>query len=273
MATGNWRAVAPGATVVQIDADAAELGRNYPGTCGVLGDAKLALAALVERLPARRNKTWLKRATALRHQWQDEVAPLRASTASPITVERLCNELEDALPENAMLVADTGHSGIWTGTHIHLNSRDQGYLRAAGSLGWSFPAALGAKAALNDRPVICFCGDGAFYYHLAELETARRWNIPVTVVINNNSAFGQDIAGVRAAYKGRNGRANDLTHFTPVDFAKVAQSFGCRGVRIEDPALLGDAIKAGIASNEPNVIDVVTDPEPRAPAAWIPPAD
>jgi len=272
MTTGDWRVVRPDAAIVQIDADAAELGRNFPGACGLLGDAGLALAALESRLADRDRSAWTDRAMGLRRAWFEEVEPLRSSSASPVTVERLCRELETALPQNALLVADTGYSGIWTGTHVGLNHPGQSYIRAAGSLGWSFPAALGAQAALPDRPVVCFCGDGGFFYHLPELETARRWNIPVTVVVNNNGAFGHDIAGVRAAYGGRNGRAEDLTHFEPVDFSRVAESFGCRGVRVEDPEAIGDAIRDGIASGVPSVIDVATDPEPRAPAAWYPPA-
>ena len=271
MSTGNWRSPAPGASIVQIDADAAELGRNFTGVMGICGDAKLALRDLVAALPQREDKQWIARTGAQRAAWESEVEPLSASNARPTTVERLCRELEHALPEDAVLVADTGHSGIWTGTHIKLNGSGQSFLRAAGSLGWGFPAAIGAQCALPDRPVVCFCGDGAFYYHLPELETARRWNIPVTVVVNNNSAFGQDIAGVRAVYGGDNGRAEDLTHFEPVDFARVTDAFGCRGIRVDDPSQLAEALETGIEADEPTVIDVATDPEPRAPGAWMPP--
>ena len=271
MSTGNWRSPRPEATIIQIDADASELGRNFPAVTGIYADAKLALRDLVAVLPRLDVGQWVTHTRELRRAWENEVEPLSISQTKPITVERLCRELERALPEDAMLVADTGYSGIWTGTHIKLNGRGQSYLRAAGSLGWGFPAAIGAQCALPERAVVCFCGDGGFYYHLPELETARRWNIPVTVVVNNNSALGQDITGVRAAYGGSNGRAEDLTHFEPVDFARVADAFGCRGIRVDDPSELAEAIKTGIAANEPTVIDVATDPEPRAPAAWMPP--
>ena len=273
MTTGNWRAPKSGTPIVQIDADHAELGRNFAGTLGICGDPQMALAALVSRLEERSDRSWVARTHALRREWESEIEPLSTSTAKPVTVERLCRELEKALPQDVVLIADTGYSGIWTGTCVGLNGRGQGYLRAAGSLGWSFPAAIGAQCALRERPVVCFCGDGGFYYHLSELETARRWNIPVTVVVNNNSAFGQDIAGVSAVYAGDNGRADDLTHYKPVNFAKVSEAFGCRGARIEDPADLEAALREGIAANEPTVIDVETDPLPRAPAAWMPPAD
>ena len=271
MATGNWRAPHPEAAIVQIDADPAEIGRNFPGVTGICGDPGLVLRDLVELLRSDRGRDWIERTHALRRQWLEEVEPRSVSEARPTTVERLCREIERALPEDALLVADTGYSGIWTGTHIKLNGCGQDYLRAAGSLGWGFPAAIGAQCALPGRPVVCFCGDGGFYYHLSELETARRWNLPVTVIVNNNASLGQDISGVREVYGAETGRAEDLTHFEPVDFAEVAKAFGCHGIRVEEPGSLADAITNGIASNQPTVIDVVTDPEPRAPDAWFPP--
>ncbi len=135
-----------------------------------------------------------------------------------------------------MLVADTGYSGIWTGTMIDLNGAGQTYLRAAGSLGWAFPASLGAQCAAGPRKVVCFTGDGGFYYHLAELETARRCRIPATIVINNNSGFGQNLTGVRRISGNRPGRGEELIRFGPTDFTEVAKSFGVRGIRVEQPA-------------------------------------
>ncbi len=270
MSTGNWRSVAKEASIIQIDADTDELGRNFTGVTGIYGDPKFVLRDLIAALPRLQLDDWLAYTQGIRRNWEAEVEPLLVSDNKPITVERLCRELEKALPENAALVADTGYSGIWTGTLINLNGSGQRYLRAAGSLGWGFPAAIGAQCALSDRPVVCFCGDGGFYYHLSELETAKRWQIPVTVIVNNNSALGQNISGVLAAYGGSNGRFQDLTQFEEINFAKVAEAFGCTGIRVEEPGELAKAIKVGIEAKEPVVIDVVTDPEPRAPAAWMP---
>src|SRR5207237_5412851 len=129
--------------------------------------------------------------------WPGSMTPLVEKNNAPIAVERLCAEITRALPADGILVADTGYSGIWTGTMIDLNGAGQTYQRAAGSLGWAFPASLGATCAAGPRKVVCFTGDGGFYYHLAELETARRCNIPVTVIVNNNSGFGQNLTGVR----------------------------------------------------------------------------
>jgi acetolactate synthase-1/2/3 large subunit len=154
---------------------------------------------------------------------------------------------------------------------IDLNAAGQTYLRAAGSLGWAFAAALGAKCAAGPRKVICFTGDGGFYYHLAELESARRYNIATVTVINNNSGFGQNLTGVRRISGNRPGRGEELIRFGPTDFTAVARSFGVRGIRVEQPDDIAPALAEALAANEPVVVDVVTDLEPRAPEAWSPP--
>jgi len=146
----------------------------------------------------------------------------------------------------------------------------QAYLRAAGSLGWSFPAAIGAKCACPDRSVLCFSGDGAIYDHLPELETARRLGLPLTLVINNNSGFGQGLPTVRRLEGNRPGRFEEIIRFGPTDFAAVAESFGVRGIRVEDPAAIAPALKDALAHPGPVVVDVVTDIETRAPEPWRP---
>src|SRR5439155_15031809 len=171
--TNNWKLPAPGTTVLQLDIDPAQIGRNYPATVGLLGDARGTLRRLVDSVDAAEPHTgWAQQAQSVVAEWRAEVAPLRSSDAVPIRPERICRELTDFLPHDAVVVSDTGHSGIWTGTMIDLMHASQRYIRCAGSLGWAFPAALGVKCALPDQPVFCFCGDGGFYYHLAELETA-----------------------------------------------------------------------------------------------------
>jgi len=195
---------------------------------------------------------------------------LAEKSTAPISVERLCAEVTRALPEDGILVADTGYSGIWTGTMIELNGIGQTYLRAAGSLGWSFPASLGAKCAAGARKVLCFTGDGGFYYHLAELESARRCGIAVTVVVNNNSGFGQNLTGVRRVAGNRPGRGEELIRFGPTDFTAVARSFGVRGIRVERPGEIAPALAEAMDADETVVVDVVTDLEPRAPEPWAP---
>jgi acetolactate synthase-1/2/3 large subunit len=121
--------------------------------------------------------------------------------------------------------------------------------------------------------VVLFTGDGAFYYHIAELETAARFGINVVVVVNNNTALNQEIPLWDNVYPGKtsaNARTEDLWSFNNTDFARVAEAFGCVGMRVEDPALLGETLKRAIGLNRPVVIDVVSDVKAFAPKGWTP---
>ena len=270
--TLNWTIPAIVTPIVQIDADPMELGRSYPNTTGLVGDPKATVARLVQVVGrASRDTGFADEAARIVADWRDSMMPLVEKNTAPVTVERLCVEITKALPPDGLLVADTGYSGIWTGTMVDLNGAGQTYLRAAGSLGWAFPASLGAQCAAGSRRVLCFTGDGGFYYHLAELESARRYQIPAVIVINNNSGFGQNLTGVHRISGNRPGRGEELIRFGPTDFTKVAASFGVRGIRVEEPGRIAAALAEALAANEPVVVDVVTDLEPRAPEAWSPP--
>ena len=271
--TNEWRVPSPGTPVIQIDIDPSELGRTYPAEVAMHGDAKATLRRMIEALePIGGRAEWVGRAQQLVQEWRDDVAPRTNSDAVPIIPERLCNEITKFLPADAMLVADTGHSGIWTGSMIDFNHSTQSFIRCAGSLGWGLSAAMGAKCALPDRPVLCFSGDGGFWYHIAELETAVRNNINVVTVINNNSALSQDQRGDERAYAGMDGgHPEELWQFSDTNFARVAESIGCFGIRVERPGDIQSALEQAFASGRPAVVDVVTDPlDSLAPVPWSP---
>jgi acetolactate synthase-1/2/3 large subunit len=228
------------------------------------------LAALIDAVgtPAR-DGGFLAEAQASLAAWRREVAPRLASDAVAIDPARLCAEITRALPADGILVADTGYSGIWTGTLIELEPT-QTYLRAAGSLGWAFPAALGAKCAAPGRKVVAWTGDGALYYHLPELETAKRRGIAVVLVVNNNSGFGQGWPNYLKQAGNRPKAAEQVLRFGPTDFAAVARQFGLKGIRVERPQDIAAALAEALASNETVVVDVATDIEARAPEPWTP---
>lgn len=273
--THYWKVPAPGALrIVQIDADPLEFHRSYAAEATVQADPKAALAALAAELGPRpaRDGAYLAWAQGVMEAWRAAVAPRLASDAVAIDPARLAAEITKALPPDGILVADTGYSGIWTGTLVDLEPT-QTYLRAAGSLGWAFPAALGAKLAAGAaRKVVCWSGDGALYYHLPELETARRRGIAVVLVVNNNSGFGQGWPNYLKQAGNRPVAAEQVLRFGPTDFAQVAQGFGVAGIRVERPAEIGPALARALAMDAPVVVDVATDIDCRAPAPWDPPA-
>ncbi len=263
MVTHFWNFPPTGTPVIQLDLDPSELGRNYPNVVSILGDVKVSLARMIEVAQPKSPdaaKAWTSRVQELVAKWRAENEPSRNSDAVPIRPERICKEISEALPPDGVLVSDTGHAGIWTSTMIDLKYPTQRYIRCAGSLGWGFPGALGVKCALPDKPVLCFTGDGGFYYHIGELETAARYNINVVVVVNNNGGLNQGLRSTTAAYGGKlRGRSDDVWRFTDRNFARIAEDFGCAGIRVEKPGEIRDAITRGLAMNKPVVIDVVSD--------------
>ena len=267
--TLDWSIPAAGTTVIQIDIDPSELGRSYPTKAAIQGDARASVRKLMEVLEPIGSRTeWINRVQELTRDWRDEVSPLVNSDATPIRPERLCKELTDWLPSDAVLVADTGHAGIWTGTMMDLQHPEQSFLRAAGSLGWAFPAALGAKCAVPERPVLCFTGDGGFWYHMQEMETALRYGINAIIVVNDNQSLNQEKRSNERLYAGQPGNSDELWYFRDVDLAKVAEAMGCFAIRVEQPSQIQSALEQAIASGRPAVLDVVTDVDGIAPPAW-----
>jgi len=185
--------------------------------------------------------------------------------------ERLSHELSNHLPDNAVVVSDTGHAGVWMAGWLDLKSPEQRLIRCAGSLGWGFPGGIGAQCALPDRPVVVFTGDGGLWYHVAELETAARWNVPLTVVVNNNHALNQEINIWTAAYGGElRGRHEELWRFDRTDIAAVSRGLGVPSVRVEHPEEVGPALDRAVDTNGPFLIEVITDTYAIAPKAVIP---
>jgi acetolactate synthase-1/2/3 large subunit len=271
--TNEWTVPRPGTPVIQIDIDGSELGRSYSNAVPLLGDAKVTLQQLIDIVKGKPGKkAWAERTQGIVAEWRKEVEPLRNSDAVPIRPERLCKEISDALPSNGIVVADTGYSGIWTGTMINLNHPGQSFIRAAGSLGWGFPAALGAKCGAPERPVVCFTGEGGFFYHLSELETASRCGINAVIVINNNHCLRQCLEGINKAYGDRPGKKEEMCMFKDLNFARIAEEMGCYGIRVERPGEISEALNKALASNRPAVVDVVTDVSCKAPSPWAPPA-
>lgn len=267
--TDNWKLPRPGTTVLQLDVEPSELGRNYPLEVGIMGDVKVSLGQLLDAVtPVSERPDWLPRVRELQRAWWEEASALTHSEAAPLRPERICHEVSEVLPDDGVVVVDTGHSAIWAGTTVRLTQPEQRFIRCAGTLGWAFPGAMGVQCALPERKVICITGDGGMYYHMAEFETAARNDIhTVTVVINNNS-FRQTKGDWEAAEEGGAQRARPLWVFGETDFARIAESMGCLGIRVEDPGQLRGALETALNADRPALIDVICDIDAAPIPAW-----
>ncbi len=247
--TGAWKYPKIGTRTIQLDINPDELGRNYPNAVSLCGDAKVTLRKMIAEpgQPAQRHD-WLAECRGYVADFWAESDPLRMSDDVPIRPERMARELGDWLPPDAVLVVDTFHAALWTAQMSRMRA-GQRYIRCAGSLGWAFPATLGAKAALPNTPVIGFAGDAGFYYHMAEMETAARCGLNAVMVVNNN-------------YSG--GVAESAAFERSVNFAKVAESMGCVGFRVEDAADIRGALDKALACGRPAIVEIICDAAIRA---------
>ena len=274
------RYVLPPASVpfIQLDVVAEEIGRSNRVDAGLWGDAAEGLRDLAAALggssgspPAR--APWLAEAAARMAKWREEAEPRYASDERPIHMARLIRELQRVMPAEGVLVVDGGFAAHWTGLLYDSPRAGRCYVanRGFASIGYGLPGAMGAqlaaRAELGDAPVVAITGDGGFNMVLGELETARRLKLGITLAIVNNAASGY-VKALQHSLFGGNYQSSDLSE---TDYAAVARALGCEGVRVEDPARLGAAFRAGMASREtPTVIDVVVT---RDPARMLPGVD
>ena len=273
MTTHFWQVPPIGRRAIQIDIDPEALGRNYPLEMAIQADARTTLTRMAELARANTSearRAWADHARATVSAWRDEWRALTDSEAVPLRPERISAELTWLLPDDSIVVVDTGHAGMWMGGFYDVRTATQSYIRSAGHLGWAFPASLGAKCASPDRPVVCFTGDSGFWYHIAEIETAVRFGINTITVVNDNHSGNQSMRGFDRVYGGKQTeQARELWVFTDVDFARLAEDIGAIGIRVEKPEEFGRAMERALEADRPVIIDVVTDMEAVAPPAVV----
>jgi len=264
----------PPTRLIHIDADAAEIGRNYPTELGAIADAKLALAALAaagrgrqhrERGRLRDEIARGRRAFAANwdHQWSSDQYPLRP--------ERILSELRKAVPDDGYIVTDVGWNKNGVGQQFPITVPGT-FITPSGlaTMGFGAAAVLGVKMAQPDRAAIALVGDGGFSTNPAVMATAMEADIPVIWVVMDNAGFGT-IAGLESAHYGWsfgcmfecNGKAYRI------DYAAMARACGARGVKIEAACDLGPALRDALAANAPTLIHVPMENAPTpTPGHW-----
>jgi len=276
--TEELTAPEPGtAKIIHLDIDPRVLNRNYEADVPLIGDAKSTLQELIANLNkiittnAASDSRIRKIARAVK-QYEKTIRPMLDSGAVPIKPQRLVNEVSKALKAGDIVVSDTGHMLCWTVRLLKLKATGLTYIPCAGTLGSSFPIAIGVSfGASKEQRILNLIGDGGFAYDLAELETAKRYNdqhAPLLVVVNNNSSLAQSRPRLEDWTQRR---APWIRHcdFYEVNYAKAAEAFGCYGVRVERPEELTEAIHKANESRKPAIVDVVTDKREYAPIGLV----
>ena len=245
---GTARWTLPLRKVVQIDVDPAAIGRAYPVAAGIVGDAGLALEALIDELgagPADAAADWgAPRAAAARAAFLDGVAPASRAVRDAFLAARA------ALPRDAIVTHDAAMLNSWTGFFWPVHEPDGSIFPwGSATLGFALPTANGAAVAAPDRRIVAACGDGGFLFTATELATAVAHELDVTVLVHDDAGFGS-IAAYQRRFHGR-AFATDLVN---PDLVAFARSFGVPAERVADVAALAPALGRAAASAGPSVV-------------------
>jgi acetolactate synthase-1/2/3 large subunit len=273
----------PPTKLIHVDIDPDEIARNYPVALGLMADVRTFLRQVLAELANRKNvnanagarNKWLAVIAGYRKQWDTFIAPGFLEDSTPIAPQRAVREIDNALPNDAIVVSDIGVHHNWLLQYCQPRSAtsligSMGF----GPMGFGVAGVLGAKFAAPHRPCISVCGDGAFFMHASVLGTAVEYNLPVVWVVWNNYAYGS-IRGLQRGYLGGRELATDFKHpetgvpYNP-DFAAMARSAGIEGVSVDRAVDLGDAVRHAVRANKPFLIDanIAGEKNPGGAGVW-----
>lgn len=256
--TGKSSEFAKTQRVVHVDIDAAERGKNVSHVVFLQADLRTALDAIEKGLRSRAQRkpsAWLDRVRLLKR----ECACDYNLPGEPIKPQKIVWELNRALPENAILTTEVGRNQMWAEHFYEVRGRRK-FLTSGGlgTMGFGFPAAIGAKFAAPDRFVMDLAGDGSFQMTMKEFATARENNANVGVLVMNDQSLGMVLQWQRMFY----GRRYSAVHLGRLpDFVKIAEAYGCGATRVERASDLPEALAQLQRADTPFLIDVPIDPE------------
>jgi acetolactate synthase-1/2/3 large subunit len=258
--TGTLDTFCPDAKIIHIDIDAAEIGKNVDVDVPIVADAKPTLRLIHQQLIHKLKKNskespWVKRVEEVKTKFLSEMDLGRSELSSP----KLLRELRKLLPKNAIIATEVGQNQMWAALHFQtIKPRTFISSGGLGTMGFGFPAAIGAKVACPSVPVVDIAGDGSFRMTEQELGTSVSEDIPVIVIVLNNSMLGMVAQWQRLFYKGR---YSAVKLGSIPDFVKLAQAYGAEGIRVGSLSEYCDAVKKALKTEVTTVIDVPINPE------------
>ena len=266
MATSRWTVPDPQSTLIHIDIDPEEIGRNYRTRVGIVADARAALVSLKGALAERHFKPKESRAEEIKRllgRWVDENAPGTNSAAVPIHPARLMREVREFIGPDTILVSDGSSPFMWATSHTFVEAGPTFISpRGTGAIGTGLPMAIGAKLGAPGKNVICFEGDGGLMCGIiSELEMAARYHIGLVLVVFNNGSYLLEKNHIKDSPL-----KEEMSFLPGLNFANIAREFKCEGARVELPEQIAPAIEQGLKSGKPTLVDVVCDPKEGFPS-------
>ncbi len=250
------------AKIIQVDTDHRVLGLVKKISVGIQGDARLAATEILNLLKGAgespsctlNQSERLEEIEKQKEEWESELDSWSQDSGSPITPRRALRELELAMPSSAVVATDIGNVCSVANSYLRFE-QPLSFLAALswGNCGYAFPAALGAKVALPDRPSVAYVGDGAWGMSLAEIMTCIREDIPVTAVVFNNGQWGAEKKNQIDYYDNR----FIGTNLQNPSFAEIARAMGANGITVDQPGEVGNALREAVSSNRATVLELM----------------
>lgn len=259
--TAGWECPPTGTpqTILHLDIDPLEIGRNYPTTVGLVGDAKHGLADLIRAIQKRQASPRPNPLDSHRAEIDEFWAEFEQRSqidSSPIMPQRIIRLLRQLLPAGSIVIADAGTPTPFTAAYLRSAAGRRVIIpRGLGGLGYAIPAVVGAKIAKPQATVVGLAGDGSFGMSAGELETIGRLDLPVTLIHFNNACFGWIKISQRVLF-GQKDFGVDFSADT--DYAGIARGFGLQAERVEEASRLESVLQKALASPHPTFIDVLT---------------
>jgi acetolactate synthase-1/2/3 large subunit len=262
--TAGWTLPPPATTqtIVHLDVDPTEIGRNYPTAIGLVGDARLGLADLLQVVRSQGSGSRPNPLHPLDGEISDfwaEFEAKAATTTLPIKPQRVFRALARLLPADSIVVADAGTPTPFAAAYLCSAAGRRVIIpRGYGGLGYAIPGVVGAKLARPEATVVGLMGDGSFGMSAGELETVGRLGLPLTLVQFNNACFGWIKVSQELLH---DGHCYGVDFTSETDHAAIARAFGLRGVRVEDPDDVEPVLREALTSGCPTFVDIVTECE------------
>ncbi len=261
--TGRLDSFVPDTKVIHIDIDPAEIGKNVDVDLPIVGDAKNVLKSLNKLLNGYAPSDEVNKWSDMIKAKKQELLPRVSYDDVPLKPQRVIKEISEVLTPEAILTTDVGQNQMWA-AHFFDTQKPRKFISSGGlgTMGFGFPAAIGAKVACPDDPVVSINGDGGFLMVCQELATVREYDLPVIAVVLENRTLGMVYQWQSLLYNERH--SETLLGNSP-DFVKLSESFGVNAVRITKPGETKEALSTAIKDNEPILLNVVIDSEEALP--------
>jgi acetolactate synthase-1/2/3 large subunit len=257
---GRFDEFGKGMNIIHMDIDPAEIGKNKLVDVAVVGDVKASLKTLVKMLSnevIRREKDnpWLRRRKELINYFSETIKDY----ARDLTAKKALKKLREILPNEAITTTEVGQCQMWASLHFDVTSPGTFFSSTGlGTMGFGFPASIGAKAARPSVPVVDIAGDGSFNMTENSLAVSVLDNLPVIVFLMNNYMLGMVAQWQRTFY---NRRYMGVHQNSCPDYSKIAEAYGAQGIKTQSVQELEKAIRIGLKSDVATVIDITIDPE------------